>query len=84
MDYCGQYFRCVLFAFKQDHCLVRSRVILSVFTCSMSSFQFNSKRPKRKATSASIKPKRKKMKSALDSDDDDEDVDSGKNYLFMV
>jgi hypothetical protein len=39
-------------------------------------FQFNSKRPKRKATSASIKPVRKKQKSELDSDD--EDIESGK------
>ncbi len=47
-----------------------------MLTCNVPLFQFNSKRPKRKATSASIKPVRKKQKSELDSDD--EDIESGK------
>ncbi|XP_028406070.1 DNA mismatch repair protein Msh6-like [Dendronephthya gigantea] len=42
--------------------------------------KFNSKRPKRKATSSSIKPSRKKLKSALDSDEDCDDMESGDEY----
>ena len=59
-----------------SYCRIKCKVEPRILTCNVPLFQFNSKRPKRKATSASIKPVRKKQKSELDSDD--EDIESGK------